>query len=44
MARVKNAVAREGIPIEEQASSTLSAAADIPRKTLAKTPMNRWAI
>jgi hypothetical protein len=34
MARVKNAVAGEAIPAEEEAASTLSAAADNPHKTL----------
>jgi hypothetical protein len=34
MARVNNAVAVEGIPPEEEAASTPSAAADKPRKTL----------
>jgi hypothetical protein len=34
MAQVKNPVAQEGIPIEEEAASTSSAAADNPRKTL----------
>jgi hypothetical protein len=34
MTRVKSAVAEEGIPAEEEASSTPSAAADKPRKTL----------
>jgi ribosomal protein S13 len=37
MARVKNAVAREGIPAEEEAASTPSGAADIPRI------MSAWA-
>jgi hypothetical protein len=34
MARVKNAVTREGIPTDEEVASTPSAAADKPRKTL----------
>jgi hypothetical protein len=34
MARVKSAVAGEGIPAEEEAASAPSAAADKPRKTL----------
>jgi hypothetical protein len=34
MARVKSAVAREGIPTEEEAASTPYVAADKPRKTL----------
>jgi hypothetical protein len=34
MARVMNAVAGEDNPTEEEAASTLSAAADNPRKTL----------
>jgi hypothetical protein len=34
MARVKSAVAREGIPAKEEAVSTPSAAADNPRMTL----------
>jgi hypothetical protein len=34
MARVKSAVAGEGIPAEEEAVSPLFAAADKPRKTL----------
>jgi len=34
MARVKSAVAGEGIPAEEEAASVPSAAADKPRKTL----------
>jgi hypothetical protein len=34
MAQSKNAVAGEGIPIEEEAASTSSAAADSPRETL----------
>jgi hypothetical protein len=34
MARVNNAVAREGIPTEEEVVFTPSAAADKPRKTL----------
>jgi hypothetical protein len=34
MARVKNAVAGEGIPAEEEAASTPSTAADKPRKML----------
>jgi hypothetical protein len=34
MARVKNAVAGEGIPAEEEATSASSGAADNPRKTL----------
>jgi hypothetical protein len=34
MARVKSAVAGEGIPSEEEAASAPSAAADKPRKTL----------
>jgi hypothetical protein len=34
MARVKGAVAGEGIPTEEEAVSTPSEAADNPRKTL----------
>jgi hypothetical protein len=34
MARVKGAVAGEGIPIEEDAASTPSVAADKSRKTL----------
>jgi hypothetical protein len=34
MARVKSAVAREGIPTEDEAASTPLAAADNPRKTL----------
>jgi hypothetical protein len=34
MARVKNAIAGEGIPAEEEAASTSSAAADNPRKTV----------
>jgi hypothetical protein len=34
MARVKRAVAGEGITVEEEAVSTPSAAADKPRKTL----------
>jgi hypothetical protein len=34
MARVKSAVAGEGIPGEEEAASTPFAAADKPRKTL----------
>jgi hypothetical protein len=33
MARVKSAVAGEGIPTEEEAASTPSVAADKPRKT-----------
>jgi hypothetical protein len=33
MARVKNAVARQGISTEEEAASTLSTAVDNPRKT-----------
>jgi hypothetical protein len=34
MARVKSAVAGDGIPAEEEAASTPSAAADKPRKAL----------
>jgi hypothetical protein len=34
MARVKNVVAREGIPAREEAAYTPSVAADNPRKTL----------
>jgi hypothetical protein len=34
MARVKSAVAREGIPREEEAASTPYAAVDRPRKLL----------
>jgi hypothetical protein len=34
MARVKGAVAGEGIPAEEEAASTPSAAANTPLKTL----------
>jgi hypothetical protein len=34
MARVKSPVAGEGIPVEEEAASTPSAAVDKPRKTL----------
>jgi hypothetical protein len=34
MARVKSAVAGEGTQAEEEAASTLFAAADKPRKTL----------
>jgi hypothetical protein len=34
MARVKSAVAREGIPVEEEAASTPYAVADYPRKAL----------
>jgi hypothetical protein len=34
MARVKSAVAGEGIPAEEKAASTPYPAADKPRKTL----------
>jgi hypothetical protein len=34
MVRVKNTVAEEGIPADEEAASTPSAAADIRRKTL----------
>jgi hypothetical protein len=34
MAQVKNAVAIEGIPVEEEVASTPSAAADNPRKIL----------
>jgi hypothetical protein len=34
MARVNSAVAGEGIPAEEEAATTPSAAADKPRKTL----------
>jgi hypothetical protein len=34
MARVKSAVAGEGIQAEEEAASTPSAAVDKPRKTL----------
>jgi hypothetical protein len=34
MVRVMSAVARESIPVEEEAASTPSAAADKPRKTL----------
>jgi hypothetical protein len=34
MAGVTSAVAREGIPADEEAASTLSAAADKARKTL----------
>jgi hypothetical protein len=34
MARVKNAVAGESIPTEEESASTPSAAVDSPRKTL----------
>jgi hypothetical protein len=34
MARVKSAVAGEGIPAEEEVASTPPAAADNPRKTL----------
>jgi hypothetical protein len=34
MARVKNAVVREGISAEEEAASIPAAAADNPRKTL----------
>jgi hypothetical protein len=34
MARVKNVVAGEGIPAEQEAVSKSSAAADNPRKTL----------
>jgi hypothetical protein len=34
MARVKSAVAREGILAEDEVASTPSAAADKPRKTM----------
>jgi hypothetical protein len=34
MARVKSAVAGEGMPAEKEAASTQSAAGDKPRKTL----------
>jgi hypothetical protein len=34
MEQVKSTVAREGIPTEEEAAPTPSAAADKPRKTL----------
>jgi hypothetical protein len=34
MARMENAVAKEGIPTEEEAASTLSATTDNPREAL----------